>query len=76
VDSRQANIDQAKCDADPVCTTKAAVAKCGTDKTCICTADPKNAQCVAATNNTTKKDATSLTTCAAALIATVYALSF
>jgi len=75
VDSRQANIDQAKCDADPVCTTKAAVAKCGTDKTCICTADPKQAVCVA-TTNTTKKDATSLTTCAAALIATVYALSF
>jgi hypothetical protein len=75
VDTRQANIDKAKCDADPVACKAAAVAKCGTDKSCICKEDPKNAACVAATN-ATKKDATSLTTCAAALIATVYALSF
>ena len=82
---------KALCDADPVCAKAAAeaaeaaakaaaealaliVKACGSDKTCICTADPKQAACI--TNPTIKKDAASLTTCAAAFIATVYALSF
>ena len=75
---------KALCDADPVCAKAAAeaaaealaliVKACGSDKTCICNADPKQAACI--TNPTIKKDAASLTTCAAAFIATVYALSF
>ena len=57
VDSREEAIKKAVCDADAECVKKAAVTACGTDKTCICTNDPKQAVCVA-TTNTTKKDAT------------------